>query len=57
MKMFYKHYVDKVAIECEEEASHSLFRKDNKSINESEMSTFSGLNSVRYVVKIAYFDW
>ena len=40
----FTNYVEKVKdIECEEESvnvSHSGFRIDNKSINESEMSTF-----------------
>ena len=44
-------YVEKVKnIECEEESkdvSHSGFRIDNESINESEMSTFSGSSSIR----------
>ena len=41
---------DVVHVECEEEsknASHSGFRTDNESINESEMSTFSGSTSKR----------
>ena len=41
---YFTNYVEKVKdIECEEESenvSHSGFRIDNESINESEMSTF-----------------
>ena len=40
----FTNYVEKVKdAECEEESedvSHSVFRADNESINESEMSTF-----------------
>ena len=43
-KKHFKNYVEMVkVIEYEEESkgvSHSGFRTDNKSINESEMSTF-----------------
>ena len=48
-----KNHIDKVKdvhVECEEESedvSHSGFRTYNESIDESEMSTFSGSTSVR----------
>ena len=45
------NYLEKVKdIECEEESedvSHSGFRTDNESINESEMSTFLGFKCLR----------
>ena len=47
----YTNYVEKIKyVECEEESkdvSLSGFRIDNESVNESEMSTFSGSTSVR----------
>ena len=47
----FTNYVEKIRdIECEEESkgiSHSGFRTDNESINESEMSNFSGSTSTR----------
>ena len=49
-------YVEKVKdVECKEESKdvqHSGFRTDNKSTNESEMSTFSGSTSIRQLTLI-----